>query len=148
MPVCTKTGAYHVPVGFEQGGFFAETENIGGANHVVYTFVSDPKADKHNLGSYWPQHQGGYHTAITINDDQFGPLYRVFGKHLAAECQARGNGNIWIELQYGANELPDQYFSGNVGNRQFTQVQSLKVGGSVTFKAGTGYIVFVNHGPY
>ena len=148
MPVCTRTGAYHVPPGFEQGGFFAESVNLGGSSHTVYTFVSDPKADKHNLGAYWPQQQGGLHTAITVDDDQFQPLYKMFGRDLAAECRNRGNGNIWIELRYGANELPGQYYSGNVGNRRFAQVQSLTAGGSITYRVGTGYIVFVNHGPY
>lgn len=135
--------------GFQNGGYFAIQANVQGAVRTIHIFVSDPKADKHVIETHWPALQGGTHTGITIEDDQFEPLYKQFGIDLVSEMIQLGGGNLWIELEYGANELPGQYFSGNVATKDFKQVEKMKVGGSVMRDGATGrYIVFVNHGPY
>lgn len=145
----TKTGNYHLSPGADlnRDGYFRAQYMIGGASAVIHIYVADSKADKHVIGEYWPGKQPGTHTGLTISDEQFQPLFSKVGVDLATEFHQRGRNPIWLELQYNANELPDQYFSGNVGNREFSQAITMKVGGSVAY-INSVYYVYVNHGPY
>ena len=124
------------------------SENIGGQSRHVALYVSDAKADKHVIETNWPAQQGGKHTGLTIDQDQFEPLYKQFGRDLVAAFKGLGGGNTWIELEYDEKELPGQYFSADVGTKGFAQVTKVRVGGSVGFHPTAGYHVFINHGPY
>ena len=121
---------------------------IGGQPRHVALYVMDTKADKHLIETYWPAQQGAKHTGITIEDEQFEPLYLQFGHDLIAEYIRLGGGNTWIEIEYDAKDLPGQYFSADVSTRDFSQVKKVRVGGSVGFDNSAGFHVFINHGPY
>jgi hypothetical protein len=149
MPTRKRTGNFHAPPGFQNGGYWALQANIGGVVRTIHIYVSDPKADKHAIETYWPVQQPGKHTGITLEEGQFEPLYKLVGIGLVAEMIGMGGGDTWIELEYDARELPDKYFLGDVATKDFKQVNTMIVGGSVMQDAPTGrYIVFINHGPY
>jgi hypothetical protein len=146
----TNHGHYHIPnsVDLTREGYLRTQVVVQGQARHVAIFVSDAKADKHVIGGHWPAQQGGLHTGLTIDDDQFGPLFTKVGLDLVTEYLNRGAYGVWLELQYDAGELPGQYFSGHVGTREFRQATKVTVGGSVGFHATIGFHVYINHGPY
>jgi hypothetical protein len=148
MPQIARQGAYHVPVNFNQGGFYALSETIDGQPRHVAVYVMDTKADKHVIETTWPAQEGRRHTGITIDEDQFGPLYKQFGHDFVIAYNQLRLNSVWIELEYEAKELPSQYFSADVSSRNFAQVVTVKVGASIGFHNTSGFHVFINHGPY
>jgi hypothetical protein len=146
----TKQGPYHIPASADltRDGHYRVQVLAGGRTHNVAVFVSDAKADKHVIQQYWPAQQGGRHTGLTIDDDQFGPLFQKVGADLALEFANRGGHAVWLELEYDAHELPGQYFSGDVATRDFRQVRKVIVGGSIGAHPAIGCYVYINHGPY
>jgi hypothetical protein len=165
MPKVIKTGHYNVFEDLTQANFWSITANINGTQRSLTIFVSDEKYLKHAIGSYWPpvgqqqgrqqvgQQQGARqqrprHTGVTIDEDQFEPFYKHVAIDLAAEYLKRGGAPIWIELEYGEEELPDQYFGADVITKSFMKIQKLIVGGSVGSGQNAGVHVYINHGPY